>query len=448
MEASATVAAALLLSLSFGLASCASPGTVAKEQKSRPPETPASPSLHEESHLIPGVPFVKWGDAAQLNYSKKATQNPSYAAASAMILEYWGSDRKELEGRRDPMKEWRNESKSKPTSLEGIKRLIDREIPVLVCPAMTPYAHRQYLGLAIWMAMKKAGVPNPTGKYEATVDQFRLMVRTAYGFETEGPASGAFGVWLPLESYQALGKLGAPVMNDSIAYACRVVIGYDDARRVLILHDPTLGPAWEVDYDDFWKLWNFVGDPWYIAPYPANYVQILAKKGSAQPYVRSADNEAAVHYVYGYAWQSIGQSAKAESEYRQGLALSGVGLAYSHLLNMDLAVTLAALGRPPEALPYARRATELMPQDSRAWQVLAKILSSGGGEATDAKREAADAEGRARTLCSDEYEREVAAALAQDFSLLSCKEEGNVYLLWGVATGMSTTGAINTYLLK
>jgi tetratricopeptide (TPR) repeat protein len=261
------------------------------------------------------------------------------------------------------------------------------------------------------------------------------MVAITFHFELLGPASGAFGAWLPLEKYQELAKQGAPVTNESMVMASRVVIGYDDARRVLILHDPTFGPAWEVGYDDFWKMWNFLGEPFYIASYPPNYLQILAKKGPATPYLRSSDNEAAVHYVYGYAWQSIGQPAAAEKEFRQGLALSGVGTAYDHLLNMELAVALKALGRPTEALPHARRATELMPQHSRAWDVLANILSTGGGGTAEAKKEAAEAEERMHTSCSEENERVLAATLAQDFSLLSCR--GNVYVQWGAMNAMS-----------
>ena len=402
-----------------------------EEQTGTPPSNPVSPSVGNETslHLIAGVPFVRWGDAARMNYQGKSVTNPSYAAASAMILEYWGKNRKKMEGKQDPMKDWKNES-SGMGNLEDIKRLIDRKIPVLVSPAFTPHAHRQYLTLAGWMASEKAGAKKTNAGHEVSFEQLLQMVHTSYAFETEGPASGAFGAWLPLEKYQELQKQGAPVLNESVVIASRVVIGYDDARRVVILHDPTFGPAWEVGYDDFWKMWNFLGTPKYSASYPPDYLQILAKKKPATPYLRSADNEAAVHYVYGYAWQAIGQPAAAEKEYRQGIELSGIGPAYRDLLNMELAVTLAALGRSAEALPYARRATELIPEHSRAWHVLANILSTGGADTAEAKKQAAEAEERARTLCTDKYERTIAAALAQDFSLLSCKGHG--YLQWGL----------------
>ena len=405
---------------------------VTQEQAGTPPNNPVSRSVGNETslHLIAGVPFVRWGDAARMNYQGKSILNPSHAAASAMILEYWGRSRKKLEGKQDPMKDWKSES-SGQGNLEDIKRLIDRKIPVLVSPAFTPHAHRQYVTLAGWMALKNAGVQQTKGeKQEISIEQLHLMIHTSYTFETEGPASGAFGAWLPLEKYPELEKQGAVVVNESVVIASRVVIGYDDARRVLILHDPTFGPAWEVGYDEFWKMWNFLGKPKYSAPYPPDYLQVLAKKNQSTPYLRSADNEAAVHYVYGYAWQAIGQPALAEKEYRKGVELSGISPAYRHLLNMDLAVTLAALGRPAEALPYARTATELMPEHSRAWHVLANILSASAGDTAEAKKEATEAEERARTFCTDKHERTIAAALAQDFSILSCK--GNGYLQWGI----------------
>lgn len=210
---------------------------------------PASVEDATSLHLIAGAPFVRWSDAARLDYQNKSILNPSQAAASATILEYWGRSRKELEGKQDPMKDWTDESPGLG-NLEDIKRLVDRKIPVLISPAFTPHAHRQYMALAGWIASEKAGGKKLNGKQQVSLEQLFRMIDASYAFENAGPASGAFGAWLSLGEYQELENEGAPVVNESVVIASRVVIGYDDARRVLILHDPTFGPAWEVGYDD------------------------------------------------------------------------------------------------------------------------------------------------------------------------------------------------------
>ncbi|MGH7407138.1 MAG: hypothetical protein ACREKF_03925, partial [Candidatus Methylomirabilales bacterium] len=41
---------------------------------------------------IRGVPFIGFREAAQLDYDNKATTHPSFPAAEAMTLKYWGQD--------------------------------------------------------------------------------------------------------------------------------------------------------------------------------------------------------------------------------------------------------------------------------------------------------------------------------------------------------------------
>lgn len=45
--------------------------------------------------------------------------------------------------------------------------------------------------------------------------------------------------------------------RESVTAAARVVIGYDDERRVMIVHDPSFGPAWEIGYEDFENMWRY-----------------------------------------------------------------------------------------------------------------------------------------------------------------------------------------------
>ncbi len=51
------------------------------------------------------------------------------------------------------------------------------------------------------------------------------------------------------------------LMRESVFMACRVVIGYDDARAMVTLQDPSFGPAWEVSYRDFDRMWTFETPP-------------------------------------------------------------------------------------------------------------------------------------------------------------------------------------------
>ncbi len=34
-----------------------------------------------------------------------------------------------------------------------------------------------------------------------------------------------------------------------------MVVGHDDSRSVIVLHDPTFGPYWAVSFDDFDEMW-------------------------------------------------------------------------------------------------------------------------------------------------------------------------------------------------
>src|SRR6185436_12108101 len=107
---------------------------------------------------------------------------------------------------------------------------------------------------------------------------------------------------------------------------------YDDERKVMILHDPSFGPAGEMSYGDFESNWR-LNDSTFIAKPPQGYAEFVAKRRAAEPYPpRTADMQAAVHFVFGYGFSEIGRPAEAEREFEKGLAIPGIGKGYRHML--------------------------------------------------------------------------------------------------------------------
>ena len=355
-------------------------------------------------HLILGVPFVSWGEAAALNYRAKNVLEPSAAAVNAMDLEYWGYSARLLEDQKPAFDQWPNVSK-KGASLDDIKQLVDRDIPVQVHPTLTPFAHRLYVVFAILAQLE--GVELQTG----------------------GSSTNMLGQMVSLKKLAELkDKNSEAIVNESSDVAARLVIGYDDKRQVIIMHDPSFGPAWEVSYADFDKMWGFYGRSLH-ALVPPDSAKILASKPAPGPYPpRTSDNEAAVHYVYGYADEFIGRTEDAEREFRQGLAIVGISTAYQHLLHFELASALAYQGRGDDAIAEAQKAIDLYPDDPAPWQFLAvqlKRFQAG----SNWKKRADVASKRAAALCTEQNERKVAGVLAKDFRIVGCKGQ---YLGWGL----------------
>jgi len=95
-------------------------------------------SLPPSRHLIPGVPFVSWSEAASLQYANKEVLNPSSVAATLMYLRFWlpGAgieDTAILDG-------WMRISREK-ANLETLKKIVADDLPVQVPMALTPFAH-------------------------------------------------------------------------------------------------------------------------------------------------------------------------------------------------------------------------------------------------------------------------------------------------------------------
>lgn len=210
---------------------------------------------------------------------------------------------------------------------------------------------------------------------------------------------------------------------ESLLMSERVVIGYDDGRQVVILHDPSFGPAWEVPYGDFEKMMEVskgLGITGYQVIRPANAAEASARRASASPYrPRTPDERAAEHFVYAYALGSVWREADALEQLREGLAIPGIGKGYQHLLLFELAVHEWIEGHTEDAITTALKAAELVPEHFRPWQFLAKAYRD--SSAADSAQKASAAADKARTLCSDSRALNVVGeVLGRDFFVVGC----------------------------
>ena len=223
--------------------------------------------------LILGVPFISWSEAASLDYANKDDLNPSLPASEGMVLKYWGQDFTVLKQEDQKVPGWTQRG-AYGGSVDSLKADVSRGIPVIVCLAMTPIAHNPGPAAAAMMAMSDS------------------TARDAV--QRGGSASGVLGQMVALDTLRRWGKVvGTETLRESGFMACRVVIGYDDPRKVMILHDPSFGPAWELSYADFENMWSF-WNRLYVAMYPNDFARVLAKRAAAPPYpARTAAQHAA-----------------------------------------------------------------------------------------------------------------------------------------------------------
>ena len=363
---------------------------------------PASPEGSDRV-LIRGVPFISWAEAARLPYQDKSILNPSFAASLGMVLRYWGQDLSLLERSKSALPRepggWGRVKGGEAKSFDELKPWLARGIPILVSPAMTPVAH----------------IPGPHVFGLAAIDP---AVRRLIG-EERGVRSGVLGRMLALDTFRRLHEEGRHPW-ESLFVSSRVVIGYDDGKGIVILHDPSFGPGWEVRSDDFDTMWA-AHERAYILAYPPDYAAILAARPPAPPYPsRTPDQQAAWQYVLGYALSSVGRVPEGEIQLKKGLAIRGVGNAYQHLLRLELALHAGTRGNMEDSTAMLRRAIDLLPQHHRPWQFIAQ--NARNGFVPDAERKAAEADQKAAALCSDpEAQKTVARMLARDFFIVGCR---------------------------
>ena len=366
------------------------------QDQAEPAQTDALPP----KILIAGVPFVGWSEAAQVDYPHKDILNPSDTAVLMMQQKFWGRDptRFNLFGPRLFVRaDWQAGDGSTGRALEDLKRPLAHGIPVYVHLTLTPYAQ-----------------PEPVSTRIASILGFGGKSSDAQGAGAGPSSSGALGRMVAPETLRSLGASEGTYKNqrgethsaeylylrESLYSSPRLLIGYDDERRVMIVHDPSFGPALEIGYDDFDTMWRYKGRA-YVAAVPEGVASIAAKRPSAPPYpLRTPDMQAALHFVTGYAQAQIGRSAEAEQAFAKGLALPGVGPGYRFMLAFEVAHIQVAAHHPEDAVAALRLATDMLPQACPAWQMLAKLYRENPA-LPDANGLAVETDARVKRICSD-----------------------------------------------
>ena len=338
--------------------------------------------------LVAGVPFVSFSEAAQWRYEQKDIVNPSIVAANRMIRRYWGQDRTELFnfGPEEYRPEhWKNVEREQGKGLDDLKVWLVRGVPVYVNLPRTPHAH-----------------PDATGGIGLI-----LFSKEAAATAQTIPSSGVLSRWATLPVLLQMGEKSRPERKhlhfwQSSTAAARVVIGYDDERKVMIVHDPSFGPAWEMGYEDFLYMWQF-NEFVFMARPPEGYVEFVAKRPPAHPYPRrTPDMRAAFHYVSAYGLAQSGKTAEAAQELEQGLTIADMGRGYRFLLSLELGILRKAAGRPEEAIASLRSAIEAMPEAPAPWDLLAKIYRE-NPSLPDAQQQGMAAGQKVTALANDRF---------------------------------------------
>jgi hypothetical protein len=314
--------------------------------------------------LIHGVPYVSWHEAAKVAIdSGPVYRNPSILATQAMLRAYWTIDQSDqapdttLLACCTTTGELRVDS---ATSFDVLKPLLASGRPVVVDLALTADGHVFSPNLVFG---RKLGL-GPKVKWP------------------EGVASSMLGAVMPLwvvDSFRAALSGFSPVYETLIA-ARRIVIGYDETRRVVIVHDPSFGPAVEIPQDDFDRMWA-AATRRYRTLEVSDADSVTRRRASAAPYRgRTTEERAAQLWVQGTVRATLAMAPEAEQSLRAALALPGLGPGYEHLVQLDLGAVLIQQKRYGEAIIALQRAAALVPENPRGWELLADAAGAAGNE--------------------------------------------------------------------
>ncbi len=352
------VALAVLCLMASG---CAGAGGLAQDAPSSSPGVPtmrvepdifepeAGPPVPPPDALVAGVPFVSWDEAARLWYRESDHANPSSHAAFLMVLGYWGQHWSLTENR-EAVHRWGLTDARRARSMDELKPLVAAGIPVIVDTALTAVAH-------------------PLAAASAAAAPWR----------------GVLGPLVALSDHPGLASADAPASRDSLFVAFRVVVGYDDTARRVVLHDPAFGPAVSVGYDDFERAWAFT-DRAYIVMRPWEAEPIVETHRTAPPYrARTASEEGAEAFVLAAALDAVGRPAEARAKVESALERTGLHAGVEHLLRLERASHRRDAGDLDGARADAERAAWLVPEHYRPWVLLAEVYRALGlSEAAEA----------------------------------------------------------------
>jgi hypothetical protein len=372
-----------------------------------------APTTHA---LILGVPFIGWGDAARLDYHDKNILNPSVPASLGMILEYWGLDRHLVEHSLDAPQGWTSAS-SEGGTLDSVRSYVARGIPIMVMLAMTPAAHQAEPTAAAMASLIGSGEISPGSNLtQSQLQHVQDLTSTNAGF-----GSGILGKMVSADTLRHWGDvLGQPIWQETVFEPARVAIGFDDDRQVVILHDPSFGPAWEVSYNDFEAMWRLY-DHNVTALFPVDLTRRSAGHSGAAPYApRTPSQHAAESFVFGYALASVGHLVEAKARLNAGLNAADVPLGYRHLFFLELGRVAQASGDTALAVSDYEQARKLIPQHHRPWLFLSQLYEHSGRP--EWRAESGKLRKRAEGLCRDtEARAAVRRSLPHDFTMMGCE---------------------------
>lgn len=356
------------------------------------PATRESETLPDKV-LVRGVPFISWREAAQIKYVEKDILNPSWAASSGMIWEYWGKGREILEGTGQEATSGfqviSGRESGQAWDIRDLKTSLARGIPVDVSLPLTPEAHPLYMTFEIMITFGQV---------------------TGVELKDQGrPRSNALGRMVSLEDLQKVKEQMKtnPIM-ESVVLASRLVIGYDDERKVFIVHDPSFGPAFEIRFDDFERMWA-AADRNYFLVIPDGYPKGMPERPSIPDYrPRTSDEKAATHFAYGYALDCIGRLEEGAKHFETGLEIPEIAKGYQFLLYFELALNRGERSDFAGAVEAAEKATAILPEHPGAWDFLSKAyrIHPEGGD----RRKARKAEKKAKALQGDQQAQKIVAA--------------------------------------
>lgn len=295
--------------------------------------------------VINGIPFISWGQAARMDYPDKEVVNPSMAACREMItgyLRYLGLESDCLESES-------NFEAIENASIEDYKKQIASGRPVVFeAMSLTPYAHPVSPMASIGFEMHQAG-----------------------------PYTGLLGPMAPLDTIKEYeGSIPGMTARESVYAASRIGVGYDEAKRAAILHCPTFGPAWEVNYDDF-DIMRKICSPTLTAIKTERFMSTEDAKDTKAYSAASIDQSSAFYLIHAIALsisaKSVDDIKLAEDYLLKGLSIQGLSKSYRHLFLLELAGHI--MSRDKEAaIACIEEAIELLPENPRAHQLLAWTL--------------------------------------------------------------------------
>ena len=326
------------------------------------------------AHTI-AVPFVSSAEAWKLKYQHKDVMNPSYAASVAMILRYGGQSLSLLEDFGIALREkrgWAIVEQKEDGDIATLKSFLNRDVPVLVVPPMTPVAHPADPVFGMLAAAKKAPAPR--------------VVMT----------SGALPPMWSLPDYASVKKAVGMDHWESVLLQARVLVGYDDTRGVLIMHDPMIGPAVEISYAEFDQMWA-AANRRYTAVEPRVRKAVVPDSSAFSQ--RNSAQIAVEKFVKAYGLIAAARFQEADDTLRTALSLESLPFEVRYLLLNELGYVAFQRGNIQEALRFADQAGAIGPESPSPWRLRLEIARAGKGSTPAQSRVAADA--ALKRLCAD-----------------------------------------------